>query len=106
MIPKHPVVSHRVRRVPNGFGWVDHRFARERLCAGLSHGALALYLLLVTVADGEGLSYWSERTICETLGMTSATLRDATVELEKADLVAYASPIFQVLSLPGREVAR
>jgi hypothetical protein len=106
MIPKSPVKPQRVRRIPNGFGWVDHRLARERLFSGLSHSSMALYLLLVTVADGEGLSFWSERTICEVLDMTSASLREATRELEKADLVAYAAPIFQVLSLPSREAAR
>ena len=106
MIPKHPVKPQRVRRIPNGFGWVDHRLARERLFMGLSHSSLALYLLLISVSDGEGLSYWSDRTICETLDMTSSSLREATAELEKADLVAYAAPIFQILSIPVHEVAR
>jgi hypothetical protein len=106
MIPKHPVKPQRVRRIPNGFGWVDHRLARERLLTGLSHRAMALYLLLVTVADGEGLSYWSEHTICETLDMSSSELRDARMELERADLVAYAEPIYQALSLPAREAVR
>ena len=73
---------------------------------GLSHSSLALYLLLISVSDGEGLSYWSDRTICETLDMTSSSLREATAELEKADLVAYAAPIFQILSIPVHEVAR
>ena len=106
MIPKHPVKPQRVRRIPNGFGWVDHRLARERLFSGLSHSSLALYLLLVAVADGEGLSYWSERTICEFLDMSSQALRDARQELERADLVAYDDPIFQVLSIPSREARR
>ena len=73
---------------------------------GLSHSSLALYLLLISVSDGEGLSYWSDRTICEALDMTSSSLREATAELEKADLVAYAPPIFQILSIPVHEEAR
>lgn len=106
MIPKHPVRPQRVRKIPNGFGWVDHRLGRERLYSGLSHEALSFYLLLITVSDAEGLSYWSERTICEVIGLSSGSLRLAAGELEDADLVAYSAPVYQVLSLPERGRAR
>ena len=54
----------RLRRVPEGFGWVDHRFVRDGHVRGRSGGALALYLFLVTVADGDGVSYYSDETLC------------------------------------------
>jgi hypothetical protein len=99
MIPKHPVFPGRVRRVPAGFGWVDHRLVRERWIEGRSHASLSLYLLLVTVADAEGLSYWSEGSTCRLLGMDGSELRHAAAELETARLAAYAPPIWQVLEL-------
>ena len=101
MIVKHPVVRDRVRRVPPGFGWVDHRLVRERRLAGCSPSALALYLVLVTVADAEGLSYWSEGALGRLLGLERVVLRRARAELEAADLVAYAAPVWQVLELSG-----
>lgn len=58
----------RLRRVPEGFGWVDHRFVRDGHVRGRSGGALALYLFLVTVADGDGVSYYSDETLCGHLG--------------------------------------
>ena len=99
MIPKHPVFPGRVRRVPAGFGWVDHRLVRERWIEGRSHASLSLYLLLVTVADAEGLSYWSEGSTRRLLGMEGSELRHAAAELEAASLAAYAPPIWQVLEL-------
>ena len=102
MIPKHPVYPERVRRVPAGFGWVDHRLVRERLISGRSHAALALYLFLVTVADAQGLSYWSAGSICRLLCMESTELNDAATELEATDLAAHEPPIWQVLDLGRR----
>ena len=103
MIPKHPVYPGRVRRVPAGFGWVDHRLIRERLICGRSHASLALYLFLVTAADSEGLSYWSAGSICRLLCMESTSLNDAATELEATGLAAYEPPIWQVLDLGRRE---
>jgi hypothetical protein len=68
-----------------------------------SHGALALYLFLVAVADGDGVSWWSERSLSSRLGMDCDRLRQARAELEAADLVAFESGIWQLLQL--REVA-
>lgn len=100
-VVKRPVVPARVRRVPGSFSWVDHRLVREGRIDGCSHAALALYLFLVTVADAEGLSYWSENALGRRLRLDLARLRAARAELEAADLVAYEAPIWQVLALPG-----
>lgn len=101
-IPKAPVVRDRIRRIASGFGWVDHRLVREHYVERCSHGALALYLFLVVVADGEGVSWWSERSLSSRLGMDVDRIRRARAELEAADLVAYELPVWQVLQL--REV--
>lgn len=102
MIPKRPVFPGRVRRVPAGFGWVDHRLVSDRLITGRSHASLALYLFLVTVADREGLSYWSAGSVCRVLCMDSVQIKEAADELEVAGLAAYEPPIWQVLGLEGR----
>jgi len=100
---KAPFVRDRIRRIAAGFGWVDHRVVREHYVEKCSHGALALYLFLVVVADGEGVSWWSERSLSARLGMEVDRLRQARAELEAADLVAYQPPVWQVLQL--RETA-
>jgi hypothetical protein len=100
-IIKEPVCRERIRQVPRGFSWVDHRLVREHYIERCSHGALALYLFLVTVADGQGLSWWSDRSLAARLGLDTDRLRQARAELQAADLVAYEHPVWQVLPLKG-----
>jgi hypothetical protein len=97
--PKQPFVRDRIRRIASGFGWVDHRLVRDHYLERCSHGALALYLFLVVVSDGDGVSWWSERSLSARLGMEADRLRQARAELEAADLVAYEPPVWQVLQL-------
>jgi len=85
--------------VPKQFSWVDQRFVREPYIEQLSHEACTLYLFLVTVADAQGLSFDSERTLCQRLSMTPAVLRQARQALIVCTLVAYQSPLYQVLAL-------
>jgi len=66
---------------------------------GRSVGALALYLFLVTVADAEGLSWYSEATLCRHLSWNGAELQSARAELQQAGLIAYREPLYQVLDL-------
>lgn len=101
---KTPVVPARVRQVPESFSWVDHRLVRENHINGRSHASLALYLFLVTVADAQGLSYWSENALGRRLRLDVPRLREARAELEAAGLVAYEHPMWQVLALPGGAV--
>ena len=56
MIDKRPIRPERLRQVPSGFSWVDHRLIRHRRLEGCPHPAWALYLFLVTVGDAQGLS--------------------------------------------------
>ena len=66
-------------------------------CGGTD--AIALYLLLVTVADSQGLSYYSDKTAARLLGITQAQLHQARLGLLQAGLIAYQAPLYQVLSL-------
>jgi hypothetical protein len=92
----------RIRRIPSQFSWVDHRLIRHRLLAGCSSQAWALYLLLTTVADAEGISYYSSASLCEHLDTTAAQLQTARQELIEANLIAWESPFYQVLDLAPR----
>ena len=66
-------------------------------CGGTQ--ALALYLLLVTVADNQGLSYYSDKTAARLLCISQEQLRHARLGLLQAGLIAYQAPLYQVLSL-------
>jgi len=100
-IVKVPVCRDRVRKIPRGFSWVDHRLVREHYVEKCSAGALALYLFLVTVSDAEGLSWWSERSLAARLGVEGERLRQSRTELEAADMIAFEHPVWQVLDLKG-----
>ena len=89
----------RQRRVPPQFSWVDHRLVRDGHVQGRSAEALALYLFLVTVADAQGLSWYSEVALCRHLAWTPERLAQARRELCEAALVAYCKPLYQVLDL-------
>jgi len=99
MIAKYPINIHRVRKVPKQFNWVDHRLVGDRHIDKCTVPAAALYLFLVTVSDAKGLSYYSDRSICNRLSMDPSTLTAARANLIEADLIAYKRPLYQVLSL-------
>jgi hypothetical protein len=86
--------------MPEGFGWVDHRLARKGYLRGRSREALALYLFLVVVADADGVSYYSEESLCGHLDFSCTELSSSREELCNAELVAYRRPFYQVLDLP------
>lgn len=96
---KHLIRPDRLRQIPAGFNWVDHRLVRQNYIQRCDCVELALYLFLVTVSDVEGLSYYSDQAICRRLGIEHATLAAARLRLQKADLIAYQKPLYQVLSL-------
>lgn len=96
---KHPISLHKLRKVPPQFSWVDQRLVRERSIDRLSHAACALYLFLLTVADAQGLSFYSDRSLCARLAMTPAEFYQARQALIACALVAYQSPLYQVLAL-------
>ncbi|MHC1729295.1 MAG: hypothetical protein AB9866_25400 [Syntrophobacteraceae bacterium] len=99
MIKKQPIYPQRIRRIPSQFSWVDHRLVRDRHIESCSLPALALYLFLVTVADKDGLSYYSDASVMSRLGMDAQTLFSARQNLIQTGLLAYEDPIYQVLEL-------
>jgi hypothetical protein len=100
MINKHLLRPQRLRHIPPSFSWVDHRLVRHEYLARASHSAWTLYLFLVTVADVQGLSFYSEAAIGRHLAMDPVSLSAARQQLIQADLIAYGKPLYQVLSLP------
>jgi len=96
---RKPIMPQRQRRIPPQFSWVDHRLVRDGHVQGRSARSLALYLFLVTVADAEGLSWYSEAALCRHLSWNGADLQNARAELQQAGLIAYRDPIYQVLDL-------
>jgi len=99
MIVKRLLCAERVRRVPRQFSWVDHRLVRDRHIERCGAEALALYLLLVSVGDAEGLSYYSDRRVAALISLEEARVREARRRLVAAGLIAYQKPLYQVLSL-------
>ena len=100
MIQKRILVSDRVRQPPpGGFSWIDRRFLRD-FAAKLSHDAIVLYLFLTAVGDKHGLSFYRDTSIAVRLRIREEEVVAAREELITHDLVAFASPLTQVLSLP------
>lgn len=113
MMIKRVLVAQRVRRIPAQFSWLDHRLVRDRHIERCDAPACALYLFLVTVADAQGLSYYSQALIAKRLSMEPARLAQARADLVRLGLIAYESPFYQVLALdapavpvPSRELPR
>ena len=96
----------RLRKVPPQFSWIDHRLARENHFTRCDHSAWALYLFLVSVADAEGLSYYSDASLMRRLKMDPIQLGCCRQQLIEAGLVAYEKPLYQVLSLDADPSAR
>jgi hypothetical protein len=63
MAVKRVLRAERLRRVPTQFSWIDQRLVRDRHVERCSLDAIGLYLVLVTVADAQGLSYYGEASL-------------------------------------------
>ena len=100
MINKHLLRPQRLRRIPPSFSWVDHRLVRHHYLPHADHSAWTLYLFLLTVADVQGLSFYSDRAIGQHLKMDAVALSAARQQLLQIDLIAYQKPLYQVLALP------
>jgi hypothetical protein len=93
------ILPQRKRKIPPQFSWVDHRLVRDGHIQGRSAPALALYLFLVTVADADGLSWYSDEALCRQLSCEPEQLHRDRDELRQAGLIAYRRPLYQVLDL-------
>ena len=100
MMTKKILRPDRLRQVPAQFSWIDQRLVRENFLRYADPAAWALYLVLVTVADAQGLSYYSDASLSRLLKLDLLQLAQARQQLVRADLVAYQKPLAQVLALP------
>jgi len=105
MMQKKILRPDRLRQVPAQFSWIDQRLVRENFLRHADPAAWALYLVLVTVSDAQGLSYYSDATLSRLLKLDPLALAHARQQLVAADLVAYQKPLAQVLALPVAALA-
>ncbi len=103
---KRVLNPQRLRKVPPQFSWIDHRLVQENYFAQCDHSAWALYLFLVSVADVQGLSYYSDASLMRRLKMDPVQLSASRQQLIGAGLIAYEKPLYQVLSLDGGQETR
>lgn len=102
---KHILDPKRLRRVPTRFSWVDHRLIGHRLLCGADNAAWALYLFLVTVGDEQGLSYYSDASVCSHLNLSGEQLRQSRRQLLERALIAWEAPLYQVLCIQASDKA-
>ena len=86
MMQKRVLRPERLRQVPAQFSWIDQRLVRENFLRRAEPTAWALYLVLVTVADAQGLSYYSEATLGRLLKLEPMQLAQARQQLVAGDL--------------------
>lgn len=96
---KRVLNPERLRKVPPQFSWIDHRLVREDYFVRCDHCAWTLYLFLSSVADADGLSYYSEASLMRRLKLDPLALSASRQQLIHAGLIAYQKPFYQVLSL-------
>lgn len=100
-VHKQVLCEERTRCVPRQFSWIDQRLIRDGFCRRCNAEALALYLVLLAAGDANGLSYYSDSSLARLLSVSVErlpVLRDGLID---ADLIAYRTPLYQVLSLPA-----
>ncbi len=89
----------RLRRVPEHFSWLDHRLVRDNHLHDLSPNAMALYLFLVVVSDAQGLSYYGDKALVRSCGLSPDGLESGRCQLIGRGLIVYQKPLYQVLDL-------
>jgi len=103
---KRVLNPERLRKVPPQFSWIDHRLVQENYFIRCEHSAWTLYLFVVSVADAEGLSYYSDASLMRRLKMDELQLSASRRQLLQAGLIAYEKPLYQVLNLDPVQQAR
>jgi hypothetical protein len=76
---KRVLNPERLRKVPPQFSWIDHRLVQENYFQRCEHSAWALYLFLSSVADAQGLSYYSDGSLMRRLKMDGLALSASRV---------------------------
>jgi len=91
-----------IRKITDSFSWIDHRFISGGFIRNLSREEILIYLFLVAVADRQGLSFYHDDRICSLLKIDLASLGEARESLVERSLIAWRSPVYQVLALPSQ----
>lgn len=104
-IEKRILSTEGLRRCPEQFSFVDHRLVRGGYMQRASAPAWALYLVLVTVGDEHGLSYYSDSSLARLLSLACEDIAAARRQLVGAHMIAYEEPLYQVLALDPAESA-
>jgi hypothetical protein len=104
MTIKRLLCPDRVRKIEGSFSWIDHRFVTGGFLRDLSTLEILLYLFLVAVSDRNGLSFYHDDRIATLLRIDLPALGKARESLIRRSLIAYESPLYQVLSLPPRSI--
>lgn len=100
-IEKRILNPERLRRCPAQFSFIEHGLVREGYVRRAEAKAWALYLVLVTVGDEHGLSYYSDKSLSRLLSLSGEEIVAARRQLVAAGMIAYEEPLYQVLSLEG-----
>jgi len=104
MTLKRLLCPDRIRRIEGSFSWIDHRFVTGGFLHDLSMIETLLYFFLVAVSDRNGLSFYHDDRIVSLLKIDLPALGKAREGLIRRSLIAYQSPLYQVLSLPPRAI--
>ena len=96
---KRVLNPERLRKVPPQFSWIDHRLVRENYFLRCDHSSWTLYLFLASVADADGLSYYSDASLMRRLKIDLFGLSASRQQLVQTGLIAYEKPLYQILSL-------
>lgn len=104
MTIKRILCPQRLRRLPARFSWIDQRLVFDAHLQRCDASAAALYLVLVTVADAQGLSYWGDARLGQLLHVSAERLQRAREDLVGAGLIAWERPLYQVLALDAPAV--
>jgi hypothetical protein len=95
---------NRVRKIESSFSWIDHRFVTGGFLHDLPMIEILLYFFLVAVSDRDGLSFYYDDRMASLLKIDLPALGKARESLIRRSLIAYESPLYQVLSLPPKPI--
>ena len=76
-----------------------HRLLKDGYVQRCGVVEMALYLILVIVGDRNGVSFYSDRSLCALLKILPGELSSARNRLQKLRLIAWEAPFYQILSL-------
>ena len=71
----------------------------------MSGGGMGVVLVPGDGGRREGLSYYSDRSLCQALNLSEGDLAAVRRRLMEEDLLDWEAPFYQVLSVPERRSA-